>query len=107
MQQPVQLRFIGMAPSPAIEATARQKAARLDRLRPDLVACRVTVELVDRRRHPYGGFSVRVTAAAPGQELAAIRIDEDDAFVALREAFDAVLRQLQDPLRSRAGRTGD
>ena len=42
MKQPVQIRFIGLEPSPAVEAAAREKAAKLDQFRPDLMACRVS-----------------------------------------------------------------
>lgn len=99
MKQALQLSFIGMEPSPAVESAARQKAAKLDQFRPDIMACRVTIELADKHRQQGRGFSVRVDVTVPGHEIVASRIHEEDVYVALREAFDDLRRQLQDSLR--------
>ena len=35
MKLPLQIRFIGLEPSPAVETVAREKASKLDQSRPD------------------------------------------------------------------------
>ena len=52
MKQPLQLRFIGMEASPALEAAARQKAEKLDQFRPDRILARA--ELGERGRGDQG-----------------------------------------------------
>lgn len=99
MKQPLQLRFIGMEASPALEAAARQKAEKLDQFRPDIMSCRVTVELAGKHHHHGRGFSVRVDVTVPDHELTVDRVHEEDVYVALREAFDDMRRRLQDTLR--------
>jgi ribosomal subunit interface protein len=99
MKQPLELRFIGMEPSEAVESAARTRAEKLDRFRPDIMACRVTVELADRHRHQGKTFAVRVDVTVPGHELSVDRVHDEDVYVALRDAFDDMKRQLQDSLR--------
>lgn len=99
MRQPLELRFIGMEPSDAVESAARAKAEKLDHFRPDIMACRVTVELADKHRHQGKTFAVRVDATVPGHELSVDRVHDEDVYVALREAFDDMKRQLQDSMR--------
>lgn len=69
MKQALQIRFLGMEPSPAVEAAARAKAAKLEQFRPDLMACRVCVVLMDKHRRQGRHFSVRIDLTVPGNEL--------------------------------------
>jgi ribosome-associated translation inhibitor RaiA/cold shock CspA family protein len=99
MKQPLELRFIGMEPSGAVEAAARARARRLDRFRPDIMACRVTIELAARHQHQGKPYAVRVDVTVPGHELTVDRVQDEDVHVALREAFDDMKRRLQDSAR--------
>lgn len=99
MKQPLALRFIGMEASDAVESAALAKAAKLDQFRPDIMACRVTVELADKHRHQGRTFRVRVDVTVPDHELTVDRVQHEDVYVALREAFDDMKRRLQDSAR--------
>jgi len=99
MKQPLEIRFIGMEPSDAVEAAARKKADKLDRFRPDIMACRVTIELAQKHRHQGRPFAVRVDVTVPDHELSVDRVHDEDVYVALREAFDDMKRQLEDSVR--------
>jgi ribosomal subunit interface protein len=86
---------------PLVADAAHQKACKLDRLCPDITDCDVTIELAGKHRHQGHGFRVRVDVTVPGHRIVASCIHEDDAYVALREAFDDLRRQLQEsPLRA-------
>lgn len=99
MKQPLDMRFIGMEPTPAIEEVALGKAAKLDQFRPDIMTCRVTVELKDKHRHQGKSFAVRVNVTVSDHEFSVDRVHDEDVYVALREAFDDMKRQLQDSVR--------
>jgi ribosomal subunit interface protein len=102
MKQPLEIRFIGMEASDAVEAAARKKADKLDRFRPDIMTCRVTIELANRhQQHQHQGrpFAVRVDVTVPDHELSVDRVHDEDVYVALREAFDDMKRQLEDSVR--------
>lgn len=103
MKQPLDIRFLGLEPSPAVEAAARDKAARLDRFFPALMACRVTIELEHRHKHQGKPYAVRIDVTLPGHELGIDRVQDEDVYVALRDAFDAMRRRIEDTARSMRG----
>lgn len=99
MKQPIQIRFVGMEPSDAIEAVALKKAQKLDRFRSDIMACRVTIELANKHQHQGRPFAVRVDVTVPDHALSVDRVHDEDVYVALRGAFDDMKRQLEDSVR--------
>jgi ribosomal subunit interface protein len=108
MQMPLQISFLGMEPSPAIEARIREKAAKLERFSNRIVDCRVTVE-APHRHHRHGKlYNVRIDLSVPGQDVFVGRsgpLDHahEDVYVAIRDAFNAAGRQLQDHARKARG----
>jgi len=98
MKQAPDIRFIGMEPSDALEAAALEKASKLDQLCPQLMACHVVIELPHRHRSQGRQFAVRVDATVPGRTLTVSRIEHEDVYVALRDAFDGMRRQLEDAM---------
>src|SRR5512133_3810353 len=103
MKQPLQIRFLGVEPSGAVESAARSKAAKLDTFCPDLMSCRVTIEQTRKHRHQGRPFAVRVDVTLPDHELSVDRVHEEDVYVALRDAFDDMKRQIEDAVRRRRG----
>ncbi len=101
MKQPLQIRFLGMSPSDALEAAARKKAEKLDRFCSDIMSCRVTIEQTHKHQHQGRPFAVRVDLTLPEHELSADRAQDEDAYVALREAFDHMTRQVEEVVRRR------
>lgn len=103
MKLPLDLRFIGMAPSPALAEAVQGKVAQLDRFGADVVGCRVTIEQEHKHQHQGRPFAVRIDLTMPGQEVAINRVQDEDAYVALRDAFDAARRKVEDSVRIRRG----
>ncbi|MGZ5185895.1 MAG: HPF/RaiA family ribosome-associated protein, partial [Caldimonas sp.] len=60
MKQPLQIRFLGIEPSDAIESAARRKADKLDTFCPDIMSCRVSIEQTHKHRHQGRPFAVSV-----------------------------------------------
>ncbi len=103
MKLPLQIRFLGMERSEALESAVRKKAEKLDHLCTDIISCLVTVEQTHRHQQQGRPFDVRVTVKLAGHELSVARVHDEDAYVALREAFDDMKRQLEDVVRRRRG----
>jgi len=108
MRLPLQITFRHMDPSPALEARIRRKAEELDQLSGDITACRVVVECRHKHRHQGNLFDIRVDLTLPGLQVIvgsnhAVNPAHEDAHVAVRDAFDAARRQLEDHLRSVRG----
>jgi ribosomal subunit interface protein len=96
MQVPLQINFHDVPQSEALEARVREKAARLEAFYPRIMSCRVAIEAQHRHKHQGKHYAVRVDVRVPGREIVANRDHHEDVYVALREAFDAAKRQLEE-----------
>lgn len=108
MQLPLQITFRNMEPSPAVEAAVRERAERLDRFHPRIMGCRVVVEAPHRHQRKGKLYGIRVDVTIPGGEVAVTHEGRqnhahEDVYVAIRDAFDAVGRLLEDRVRKQRG----
>jgi ribosomal subunit interface protein len=106
MQIPMKLVFRGMEPSPAIEDRVRERAMRLERFHDRITGCDVAVEAPHRHQHKGRLYVVRLQIRVPGRDIAINRAGphdhaHEDPYVALRDAFDAAERKLEDTERRR------
>jgi ribosome-associated translation inhibitor RaiA len=132
MTTPLQITFRNMTPSAAIEQHIREKAAKLQSFCERMTGCHVTVEAPHRHHHKGKAFHVRIDLSVPGTEiiinrapkrLRSLKVGEteevvndvvenhrpskhgahEDMYVAIRDAFNAAGRKLQDHMRRRSG----
>jgi ribosomal subunit interface protein len=108
MKLPLQIVFRNMQPSDAVEAKIRERAQDLDRFYEHVMSCRVVVELHHKHHHHGNLYHVRVDLKVPDGEIVASRDPArhhayEDVYVAIRDAFDAVRRRLEDYVRRRRG----
>lgn len=104
MQVPLQIVMQDVARSEALETRIRDSAAKLEQFHPRLTSCRVVVDELDRHRHQGRQFRVKVEVRAPGHEEAFSTLHHDaDVYVALRDAFDSVRRQIEEEVREARG----
>ena len=105
MQRPLQITARNFTLNAAVEAEIRAKAARLERYykHERIGGCHVIVEGAVGHHHRGGPFKVRIDLRLPGGQLSVDRQSEDDLAVAIREAFDAARRELQDYARKQRG----
>lgn len=104
MQVAPQIRFRGMDPSPAVEAAIADRLDALARFHGRITACSVVVEAPHRHQHKGKIYQVRIVLKLPGHEIQAGHTHEldhahEDVYVAVRDAFDAARRQLEDIVR--------
>jgi ribosomal subunit interface protein len=99
MQIPLQITIRDIPPSEALEAHIRDKAQKLDSFFEHIISCRVVVEMPHRHHNQGKQFNVRVDLGVPGNEIVVNRDHHEDVYVALRDAFDATKRQLEDYVR--------
>ncbi len=108
MQKSLQISFKDMEPSRAIEARIRDKAASLERFHDRIVGCHVTVEAPHRHHRKGKLYHVRVDVSMPGKDVLVGRngpLDHahEDVYVAIRDAFDAARRLIEDSARRMRG----
>lgn len=105
---PVKISFRGISRSEALETFIRRKAEKLDRFHDRIQSCQISIEVPEAHAQKGGLYRIAITVKVPGRTLLANRGPGDahaheDAYVALRDAFDAIARQLEDEVRVRRG----
>ena len=101
---PLQIAFRNIAPSPAIEAKVLAAARKLARFHSRITSCRVVVAAPEMRHHRERLFVVRINLAVPGGTIwinrgSHLDLTHADVYVAIRDAFNAAVRQLEDFVR--------
>lgn len=109
MQIPLQITFRHMERSDALEAKIREKAQKLEQFAEHIMSCRVTIDLEHRHHHQGKLYGVKIKITLPTTEIIADRHPDkhhahEDVYVALRDAFDASRRQLEDYVRKQRGK---
>lgn len=104
MQIPVQITFRNFPASEAVEARIRAKAAKLEAFHPHITSCHIALEELDHHRQQGRQFTVRLDIRVPGHEVVVDRDHHEDIYVALRDAFDAAARQLEELARTQHGK---
>jgi ribosomal subunit interface protein len=104
----INVAFQGMPPSPALRSEIERCVEKLARFATNLQRCDVTVRLAQNRHHQGNGYRVHAHLALPGGDLDAVarphaEHSHDDPYLAVRDVFDALRRQLEDTVRIRRG----
>ena len=105
---PLQITFRQMDPSPALEARIRELAAKLDRFSGQIMRCHVIVEPLAHHKHQGSLYDFRIEITLPDEQIAIRHAHpadhaHEDPYVALRDAFLAARRKLEDYERKRRG----
>ena len=108
MQSPLNISFRNMDPSEAIETRVREKAEKLERLYDRIISCEVVVEAPHRNHQKGKLYDVRINLSVPGDDIIVGRTGpqnhaHEDVYVAIRDAFAAAGRQLEDHVRKMRG----
>lgn len=108
MKYPLQIVFHGVDHSDAVEARVREKAQRLERYHDRILGCRVVIDTPHKHQKKGQHYSVRIDLTVPGSEIVISRDPKEhaaheDVYVAVRDAFDAAGRALEDDARKHEG----
>lgn len=95
-----------METSPAVESKIRERVRRLSHFSPHILSGRVVVEQAHKHHQQGNLFHVRVHIRVPAADLVASMVHDlhhahEDVYVAIRDAFDVLQRQLEDYVRRR------
>ncbi len=103
MRLPLQVTFRNIPSSEAIEANIAEKASKLDKFYDRIMSCRVVVDSTQKRRHQGKLYGVKIAITVPRKELAVTREENEDVYVAIRDAFDHAGRRLEEHARRERG----
>jgi len=85
------------------EGYIRERADHLDMFYPRILTCRVTLEAPVNHHRQGGPYRVSLDLDVPGKVIAVNHREADDLHVAIRKAFEAAQRQLEDHARVQRG----
>jgi cold shock CspA family protein len=109
MQTPVEITYHRCEPSESIRNEIEKQARRLEQFSPRITSCRVVVNGPGTRHRSGGRFKVDIRIAMPQHNDVIVGKTHDDApeqehvLVAIRDAFDAAVRQIEDVQRNLRG----
>jgi len=103
MQIPLQITIRDVEHSEALETHIRDKVKKLEEFFQHIMSCRVVVEMPHKHHHQGKQFNVRIDIGVPGSEIVVNNDHSEDVYVALRDAFDAAKRRLEDYARKIRG----
>ena len=101
METPAKINFHQLPHSAGLEAEVLHRIAELEAIHDRITSCRVTIEAPPHHQQHGRLFSVHVDLRIPGAEIIADRATgnraaHEDPYVAVRDAFRAARRQLED-----------
>ena len=104
MQIPIQVSFRHLEHSPSIDRAIRKKAKVLEKFFPRITSLRVMVEPSELKRTQGNLYHIRIDLRLPGKEIVVSRDSgknhaHEDIYVAIRDAFLAARRQIEDHVR--------
>lgn len=96
-----------MESSDAVETRIRELAGRLERFYDRITSCHVVIQAPHRSQQKGRLFQVNIQVRVPGDEIVVTRERpndhaHEDVYVAVRDAFAAMERQLEDFVRRRS-----
>lgn len=101
--QPVQITIRDLPTSPALEDHIRRKADKLSQFYQRINSCRIVITVPQKHKHTGKLYCVRIDLTVPGKELVVNKQLDQDVYVAIRDAFRALCRQLEEYARKRRG----
>ncbi|MGD0643067.1 MAG: HPF/RaiA family ribosome-associated protein [Roseiarcus sp.] len=109
MQEPIEIAFQRCEPSEEVRAEIVKQAKRLEKFSDRITSCRVVVS-GPQTRHRHGDlFQIDLRIAMPEHKDVIVGRGHGDAperehpLVAIKEAFDAAVRQIEDATRDMRG----
>lgn len=102
MDTPVEVHFHGIEKSDAVEQKVREKVAKLGRHFSRMTSCRVVLEVPHRSPQKPKVFQIKIEIGVPSKAPIVVTHEREGAHaneelpLAIREAFEAALRKVDD-----------
>jgi ribosome-associated translation inhibitor RaiA len=102
MQTPVEIHFHGIDKSEAVEERVREKVTKLEKHFGRMTRCRVVLEAPHRSPAKPKVFQIKIEMSLPGKQPIVVSHEREGSHaseelrLALRDAFEAALRKVDD-----------
>lgn len=96
MQIQPRITLLDVPQSQAIETDIRDKIEKLETFYPHMTRCDVVIKQEQKHTHTGKLYRPRITVSVPGEKINVNHACNEDVYVALRDAFSATRRRLQE-----------
>ncbi|MDX2307132.1 MAG: HPF/RaiA family ribosome-associated protein [Hyphomicrobium sp.] len=102
MDTPLEITFKGLDRSAVVERKITEKAAKLERIFDRMTHCRVVVAAPNKHAHKGKTYEIKIDIGIPDHapliltHEASVGSAQEDLHVAVRDAFDAATRRLDE-----------
>ena len=103
MKTQPKITFLNVPASNALETHVLEKINKLDKFYPGLISCDVVIDQEACGSHSGKLYRPQITLVAPGERLNVHHAVNEDVYVAVRDAFSALQRQLKEYKREQRG----
>src|SRR5690242_11048383 len=93
---PLEITLRDLSNSAAVEERIRKKVDKLGVFYDHIECCKVVVEMPQKHKHQGKLFNVLVELNVPGKRLVANHKESEDIYIAMRDTFAAIRRQLEE-----------
>ncbi|MBV9575029.1 MAG: ribosome-associated translation inhibitor RaiA [Gammaproteobacteria bacterium] len=101
---PVQITIRDISSSAVLENVLRKRAEKLTQFYTRINSCRIVVGFSQKHKHQGKLYNVKIKISVPGKEFVANHKVDQDIYVAIRDAFNAIERQLEEHSRKKHGK---
>jgi len=95
MQIPLQITIRDIPPSEALTNHIKEKASKLERFADKIISCHVVVEVPQKHKHNGKIYNTRIDITVPKEEIVINKVQDEDIYVSIRDAFNAAKRKLK------------
>ncbi|MBI3812124.1 MAG: HPF/RaiA family ribosome-associated protein [Nitrospirae bacterium] len=96
MKIPLRITVRNASVSEVVKNEIRERVDKLEQFSSNVMGCRVTVDSPHRHQHHGMQYAVQIDLTVRGAELVVKRQPHEDIYVAIRDAFDAARRQMEE-----------
>lgn len=82
--------------TPAIQDQIEKKLHKLEQFYDRIESCKVVIDIPQNHKHNGKIYNVTLEILVPGKKLVVNRNPNEDLYVAIRDAFDALTNQVKD-----------
>ena len=95
MQVPLEITFRNAPQSQAVKDHIVEKVTKLEQFSSHIISCHVVVDHENNNHKSGTLYSTHITMNIPGKELAATHSSQENMYVAIKDAFNKILKQLE------------
>lgn len=103
MQKPLEITIRDLPPSQALNNHIQEKAHKLERFANNIMSCHVVVEMTQKHQHNGKVYNVRIDLTLPKEEIVVNKVQDENVYIAVRDAFNAVQRKIKKEVKINRG----